>query len=160
MRTFNVHTYSLRFVSDYTAEIIVGVVGAVAAAGLIVVLIVYRNWKYEQELAGLIWKIDLKDLTFGGQNGNLAAGSRVFNNSSTKAVTIDIDHFDILYFQMTLASNDSNDRSDKFGCGFDPDLRINLATYKGAVVAVKEVRYAKRLRELSRATKIELKKVS
>lgn len=48
-----------------------------AAAALIVALIVYRNWKYEQELAGLIWKIDLKDLTFGGQNGNLAAGSRV-----------------------------------------------------------------------------------
>lgn len=60
--------------------------------------------------------------------------------------------------QMTLASNDSND--DRVVCGFDPDVRINLATYKGAVVAVKEVRYARRSRELSRATKIELKKVS
>ena len=29
----------------------------------------YRNWKYEQELASLLWKIDYKDINFREQYG-------------------------------------------------------------------------------------------
>lgn len=32
-------------------------------------LVYCRNWKYEQELASLLWKIDYKDISFREQYG-------------------------------------------------------------------------------------------
>ncbi|XP_048763359.2 receptor-type guanylate cyclase Gyc76C-like [Ostrea edulis] len=47
---------------QYTLEIVLGTVGVLLLISLIVVLIVYRNWKYEQEIAGLLWKVDKADI--------------------------------------------------------------------------------------------------
>ncbi|XP_045101245.1 guanylate cyclase 32E-like [Portunus trituberculatus] len=45
-----------------TGEIIAGVTGGVVLLLLVVSLIAYRNWRYEQELDSLLWKIDYKDI--------------------------------------------------------------------------------------------------
>ncbi|GAB1609519.1 hypothetical protein Ahia01_001288800, partial [Argonauta hians] len=48
----------------YLREIIGGVVGGIAIIITIFLVVIYRNWKYEQDLASLLWKIDYRDITF------------------------------------------------------------------------------------------------
>lgn len=45
-----------------TEEIASGIAGGVAFVVIVVGLIIYRNWRYEQELDSLLWKIDYKDI--------------------------------------------------------------------------------------------------
>lgn len=47
----------------YTGEITAGIAGALLLILCIISLILYRNWRYEQELDSLLWKIDFKELT-------------------------------------------------------------------------------------------------
>ncbi len=37
----------------------------------------YRNWKYEQEIAGLLWKVDLNDIQGLNNGRNSLYGSKV-----------------------------------------------------------------------------------
>jgi atrial natriuretic peptide receptor A len=43
-------------------EIAGGVAGAGLAILALVGLVLYRNWRYEQELDSLLWKVDFKDI--------------------------------------------------------------------------------------------------
>jgi hypothetical protein len=45
------------------SQIAAGVLGGIFLSAVIVTLFVYRKWKVEQEIAGLVWKIDPKDLS-------------------------------------------------------------------------------------------------
>lgn len=36
--------------------------GALLSVLTLVLLLVYRNWRYEQELDSLLWKVDYKDI--------------------------------------------------------------------------------------------------
>ncbi|XP_067672453.1 receptor-type guanylate cyclase Gyc76C-like isoform X2 [Haliotis asinina] len=49
----------------YTIEIVFGVLGGILFIVIIILLIIYRNWRYEQEIAGLLWKIDISELKTG-----------------------------------------------------------------------------------------------
>lgn len=46
----------------HTGEIVGGIAGALLFIIAMVVLILYRNWKYEQELDSLLWKVNYKDI--------------------------------------------------------------------------------------------------
>jgi hypothetical protein len=46
----------------HTGEIVGGIAGALLFISVLVVLILYRNWKYEQELDSLLWKVNYKDI--------------------------------------------------------------------------------------------------
>lgn len=49
-------------VAAHTAEILSIVAGTLLLVLAIVSLVFYRNWKYEQELDSLLWKVDYKDI--------------------------------------------------------------------------------------------------
>lgn len=57
-------------------EIVGGVSGALLVVLLIALLLVYRNWRYEQELDSLLWKVDYKDIQM---NDNDQATSNKIN---------------------------------------------------------------------------------
>ena len=46
-------------------QIVAGVLGSVLLLAVIIMLSVYRVWKEEQEIIGLLWKIDPRALTVG-----------------------------------------------------------------------------------------------
>ena len=48
--------------SANTEEIAAGITGGIVLVLAVVLLVVYRNWRYEQELDSLLWKIDYKDI--------------------------------------------------------------------------------------------------
>jgi hypothetical protein len=46
----------------HTGEIAAGVAGGLLLILAVVLLVLYRNWRYEQELDSLLWKVDYKDI--------------------------------------------------------------------------------------------------
>lgn len=49
-------------IAAYTGEIMGGIAGTLLLIIAAVVLIFYRNWKYEQALDSLLWKVNYKDI--------------------------------------------------------------------------------------------------
>uniref|UniRef100_T1ITS9 Guanylate cyclase n=1 Tax=Strigamia maritima TaxID=126957 RepID=T1ITS9_STRMM len=123
-----------------TSEVIAGVAGGIVLTFMIIVLIAYRNWKYEQELDSLLWKIDFREIKLKefipATNGN--------GNCKTSRMV----HPVIRASQISLNSN--------------PDLDFRYSTiytqigyYKGHICAVKWVR--KKNIDITRKMKKELK---
>lgn len=46
----------------YTGEISAGIAGGALLLLGVVSLVLYRNWRYEQELDSLLWKVDFKEI--------------------------------------------------------------------------------------------------
>ncbi|KAK3091527.1 hypothetical protein FSP39_020527 [Pinctada imbricata] len=46
----------------YTSEILLGVGGGILLIIIVIGTLIYRNWKYEQDLASLLWKLEYRDL--------------------------------------------------------------------------------------------------
>ncbi|KAI6177512.1 Guanylate cyclase [Aphelenchoides bicaudatus] len=95
-------------------------------------LVSYRNRRFEQELS-MIWRIDHRDIQ-----------KIVHNNASTNSLFV-VD-----------GSRTSLLRKEEFG-----DKRFSgfrgVALYRGAIVAIKELRYDRRPKELARTTKLQMK---
>lgn len=73
-----------------------GVVGGLVLLLVIILLVVYRNWRYEQELDSLLWKIDYKDIQIPDLPAvsGLGKAPRVYSNillvKLTRLVVIDL----------------------------------------------------------------------
>lgn len=48
--------------AGYTGEISAGIAGGALLLLGVVSLVLYRNWRYEQELDSLLWKVDFKEI--------------------------------------------------------------------------------------------------
>ncbi|XP_022091375.1 speract receptor-like [Acanthaster planci] len=105
------------------------VVGSMLLIAIVIAAAIHRVWKYEQELASLLWRIDYNEIKFKGQDGSTTTmGSRVSI--------------------MTTESRASGD-------GLRGQIFTNVGNYKGAVVAVKKI--FKQHIDVSRSMKKELK---
>ncbi|XP_067128746.1 receptor-type guanylate cyclase Gyc76C-like [Centruroides vittatus] len=113
--------------SDKNREIIAGVLGSILISVCLVTAITYRNWKYEQEIAGLLWRITFDDMHRQTSNGLLSSNSR----SSLS--------------QMSVESKTAG------------QVFTQIALYRGMWVAVKQFHYHRRIADLSRDTKKEMK---
>ncbi|KAB0802102.1 hypothetical protein PPYR_04288 [Photinus pyralis] len=117
-----------------TVEITFGVAGGVCLIILISAAILYRNWRYEQELDSLLWKIDYKDIELK------------INNNEDKPVQNSYPY--VRTSQVSLSSNT------------DPEFRYSslftqVAFYKGRMLAIKRIN--KRSIDITREMKKELK---
>ncbi|KAG8315278.1 hypothetical protein J6590_074376 [Homalodisca vitripennis] len=120
----------------HTMEILGGVLGGTSAVLILVLLLVYRNWRYEQELDSLLWKVDFKDIQM---NDNEQASSNKINRAT---------HPLIRTSQVSLSSNP------------DADFRYSsiytqIGIYRGRALAIKTV--AKKTVDITRNMKKELK---
>lgn len=69
---------SVPWPSGHTAEISGGVAGGVLLVLAVVALALYRNWRYEQELDSLLWKLDFRDIKITDEKeSNTTVGSKV-----------------------------------------------------------------------------------
>ncbi|VVC38134.1 Adenylyl cyclase class-4/guanylyl cyclase,Receptor, ligand binding region,Protein kinase [Cinara cedri] len=121
----------------HTAEILSIVAGTLLLVLAVVSLVFYRNWKYEQELDSLLWKVDYKDIEINDTE-----------NSSTSSKISRALHPLIRTSQVSLSSNP------------DADFRYSsifttVGIYKGRVFAIKNVK--KKSIDITRAMKKELK---
>lgn len=110
----------------------------------VVLLVLYRNWRYEQELDSLLWKVDYRDIQMNeDQQPNNGA-------SISSKITRAIQPL-IRTSQVSLSSNP------------DADFRYStiytqIGIYKGRIFSIKKVR--KKTVDITREMKKELKMVS
>jgi serine/threonine protein kinase len=103
----------------------------------LIAAVVYRNWKYEQEIAGLLWRISMKDLV-ELQSNNSSKNPGMFNTFGGSRLSIN-----------SQASNEL--------CGGGQIFTV-LRKYRGSVVAVKSLRFPQVRRvEIPREVKKEMK---
>ncbi|XP_064600660.1 receptor-type guanylate cyclase Gyc76C-like [Liolophura sinensis] len=114
----------------YVLEIVCGVLGGIVLITGIVVLIIYRNWRNEQEIAGLLWKIDVECL-----HGTDRTSS---------------PHRDLSGSRMTLCSNMSAESRFSY-----TQVYVRTGSYKGQIVALKM--FEKKNLDLTRHMKKEMK---
>lgn len=98
----------------------------------IIVFQIYRNWKKEQEISGLLWRMELDDVQF--------QTSGLLNRAPSRS---------------SFASQLSNDSTGFFR---NKNTFTKTAIYKGALVAVKELQFSsKKDKDIPRASKVEMK---
>lgn len=98
----------------------------------VIIFQIYRNWKKEQEISGLLWRMELDDVQFS-TNG-------VLNRAPSRS---------------SFASQMSNDSTGFFR---NKKTYTKTAIYKGAIVAVKELQFSnKKDKDIPRASKVEMK---
>jgi guanylate cyclase, other len=124
---------------SYAREISAAVAGAILLILTIVSLVLYRNWRYEQELDSLLWKIDYKDIQMHESESNGI-------QKQTRAT-----HPLIRTSQVSLSSNP--DADFRYSTIFTP-----IGLYKGQLYAIKKIR--KKSVDITREMKMELKVVS
>ncbi|XP_069156075.1 guanylate cyclase 32E isoform X2 [Procambarus clarkii] len=124
-----------------TGEIIAGVTGGVVLLLLVVSLIAYRNWRYEQELDSLLWKIDYKDIKINEWTPNNIPAPNKLSRGLYSTVRTS---------QLSLSSNP--DLDVRFASAY-----TQLGTYRGRVVAVKQV--SSKAVDITRRIKKELKTI-
>lgn len=112
---------------DKNREIIAGVLASILISVCLLTAITYRNWKYEQEIAGLLWRITFDDMHRQISNDLISSNSR----SSLS--------------QMSVESKTAG------------QVFTQTALYRGMWVAVKQFHYHRRIADLSRDTKKEMK---
>ncbi|XP_050465649.1 guanylate cyclase 32E isoform X2 [Cataglyphis hispanica] len=132
--------------NSYTGEIVGGIAGALLLIIAAVVLVLYRNWKYEQALDSLLWKVNYKDIQIKEQKDEtVAAKEEISAKCNSKPPTTQPI---VRTSQVSLSSNP------------DADFRYSMiytqiGVYKGRIFAVKKVR--KKSIEITREMKKELK---
>lgn len=96
----------------------------------VIVFQVYRNWKKEQEIAGLLWRMEFDDVQFHGGQLNRTQSRSSF---------------------LSQMSNDSTGFRNK-------NTYTNTATFRGVIVAIKELQFgSKKDKDIPRASKVEMK---
>lgn len=125
---------------SYAREISAAIAGVVLLILTIVSLVLYRNWRYEQELDSLLWKIDYKEIQMheSGESNGLQKQTRA-------------THPLIRTSQVSLSSNP--DADFRYSTIFTP-----IGLYKGQLYAIKKIR--KKSVDITREMKMELKVVS
>ncbi|KAK2576984.1 hypothetical protein KPH14_011947 [Odynerus spinipes] len=132
----------------YTSEIVGGIVGSLLLIISAVILVLYRNWKYEQELDSLLWKVNYKDIQIKEPRDESAVSHEPPAKCNSKTQTQTPSQPIVRTSQVSLNSNP------------DADFRYSMiytqiGVYKGRIFAVKKIR--KKSIEITREMKKELK---
>ncbi|CAL4066971.1 unnamed protein product [Meganyctiphanes norvegica] len=127
--------------SAETMEIVGAVSGGIMVVLVMVACILYRNWRYEQELDSLLWKIDSKDI----QINEWATKNPMAPKNSKKSRGL---YSTVRTSQLSLTSNPDIDFRHA-------SVYTQLGFYKGRVVAVKPI--ASKAVDVTRKVKLELK---
>lgn len=131
-----------RVPEDNRREILAGVLAVLFVTSCLFAIVTYRNWKYEQEIAGLLWRISMKDLHLLKSDVSNYEFSYSHDLASSMANS-----------RLSLCSVALNELGNRGQVSF-----TQTATYRGSLVAVKRLKFPhlKRL-ELPREVKKEMK---
>ena len=122
---------------DNRREILAGILTGFFMTCSLIAAVVYRNWKYEQEIAGLLWRISMKDL--------------IVSDASSKGAVMMMNPFS--GSRQSLNSQASNELGAAGG-----QIFTVLGKYRGSVVAVKSLKFSHVRRvEVPREVKKEMK---
>lgn len=122
----------------------------------IVVGTIYRKWKIEMEIEGLLWRIDIGDLIdfVGGCGKNIASSAKVcehFCLTKSWSIVLARSHVIVSFvFQVSIISALSYESR-----GFN-QVFAQTSTYKNKVIRIKELKFNKK-RDVSRESMKEMR---
>nr|XP_006817693.1 PREDICTED: speract receptor-like [Saccoglossus kowalevskii] len=116
---------------NHTPKYVGGTMGGIFLILIIVVAVAYRNWKYEQALAGLLWKIDYREIIIKGDGTLNRCNSRMSLHSIESIQSVTDAHTQQIF--------------------------TKVGTFKGNIVAIKYI--SKKSVDLTRKVRKELKVV-
>ncbi|KAL8565518.1 hypothetical protein ACOMHN_049494 [Nucella lapillus] len=119
-------------VPDYIPQMVGGIIAGIVFIVACILVGVYRNWRYEQEVASLIWKIDPKEIQIQ-PDGAFSALSIISNNAPHSNASVSF----------------GPDQEQRF-------TRIGL--YRGTLVALKTI-HTRHTIDITRSVKLELKHI-
>jgi hypothetical protein len=99
-------------------EITSGVTGGIVLVFLIISLVFYRNWKYEQELDSLLWKVDFKDIQINEEPNA--------NSLGTKITRVSLDVVAGTLFHYSISVDSSLDKDEPSVSQLQPRRRLPL----------------------------------
>lgn len=116
----------------YYREILLFAFIAVLITEIIVVYQIYRNWRKEKEIDGLLWRLEYDNLEFHSNQLNRTQSKTSFTS------------------QMSSDSGFLRSRN----------TLVKTASFKGTIVAIKELQFSgKKDKDIPRASKIEMKQI-
>ncbi|XP_032587491.1 speract receptor isoform X2 [Drosophila mojavensis] len=135
---------------NYTGEISAGIAGGALLLLGVVSLVLYRNWRYEQELDSLLWKIDFREVQVhdNEREQQTQKATRNLINQLPRRLPPQSTHPLIRTSQVSLSSNP--DADFRYTTIFTP-----IGLYKGQLYSIKKVR--KKSVDITREMKKELK---
>ncbi|XP_015043803.2 speract receptor isoform X2 [Drosophila pseudoobscura] len=135
---------------NYTGEISAAIAGGALLLLGVVSLVLYRNWRYEQELDSLLWKIDFREVQMheNEREQQSQKQTRLLLNHLPRRLPPQSTHPLIRTSQVSLSSNP--DADFRYTTIFTP-----IGLYKGQLYAIKKVR--KKSVDITREMKKELK---
>nr|XP_031850372.1 guanylate cyclase 32E [Nomia melanderi] len=141
--------------TSHTGEIVGGIAGGFLLIITAVILVLYRNWRYEQELDSLLWKVNYKDIQIKEQKDE-----SVVNEAPTKCNSKAGKEADIRFSGQPTSQPIVRTSQVSLSSNPDADFRYSMiytqiGVYKGRIFAVKKVR--KKSIEITREMKKELK---
>ncbi|KRT86564.1 Adenylate and Guanylate cyclase [Oryctes borbonicus] len=125
---------------SHSVEIVGGVMGGIVVIMSVIIFVLYRNWKYEQELDSLLWKVDFRDIQICDDTNANSFGTKI-----SRPI-----HPLIRTSQVSLSSNP------------DADFRYSsiftqIGIFKGRVFAIKKIH--KKSIDITREMKKEFKMI-
>ncbi|XP_011864195.1 PREDICTED: guanylate cyclase 32E [Vollenhovia emeryi] len=136
--------YSGKKCNSHTGEIVGGITGALLLIIAAVLFIIYRNWKYEQELDSLLWKISFKDIQIKEQKDETMRADETLAKCNPTSSTTQ----PMRTSQVSLSSNP--DADFRYSTIYTP-----IGIYKGQIFSIKKI--GKKSIEITREMKKELK---
>lgn len=78
--------YNNNVIAVYTGEIVGGIVGGLLLIITAVSLVLYKNWKYEQALDSLLWKVNYKDIQIKEQKNETIGANETAAKCNSKII--------------------------------------------------------------------------
>ncbi|KAK0395012.1 hypothetical protein QR680_001063 [Steinernema hermaphroditum] len=128
-------SFSFRYSGDVLLHIFLALLITVAIVCAVVAFIYYRNQKFERELA-LVWKIDNREI------------EKIVSTDTASTMSL----FIVSGSKTSLIRNELACVDHKTWNGLK-----GVALYRGAIVAIKEMTYKYKMKEITRDMKLEMK---
>lgn len=132
--------------------IIAGILGLILFCAAVIVMSIYRKWKIELEIEGLLWKIEPHEIFgyFGNDIVSSPSKVRPLHLLIPGELRNKLIYFSLIVFQLSLASAAS------YGSKYSNQVFTSTAKYRGVMVRIKELKFSKK-KDISREIMKEMR---
>lgn len=122
--------------------IVAGVLGLVLFCSIVITISIYRKWKVELEIEGLLWKIESHEIKGFFNNDIVSSPSKVCRLKSRKS-SRPINPQTFILHQLSLVSAAS------YGSRCSNQVWTTTGRFRGAIVRIKELKFTRK-KDMSR----------
>lgn len=128
-----------------TSVIVAGTLGLILFCSFVITMSIYRKWKIELEIEGLLWKIEPQEIRGYFNNDIVSSPSKVSNNTFSLHQC-----FILVLLKLSLASAAS------YGSRCSNQVFTTTGRFRGTIVRIKELKFSRK-KDMSRELMKEMR---